>query len=94
MASPNESSMALACHPPYLNPPDMSSSGPAGACTTPSIVTKVVVTIFRVSGSLANNGVADLVSMSCAECPASTTPILIRLKAEQPNRPTHVVRGP
>src|SRR5256885_13480012 len=56
MASPNESSMTLACHPPYLNPPDGSSSGPPGACMTPSIVTNVVVMIFRISGSLVNKG--------------------------------------
>ena len=52
MASPNESSMTFACHPPYLNPPDVSSTGPPGACMTPSIVTKVVVMIFRISDSL------------------------------------------
>src|SRR5258706_16245930 len=60
MASPNESSMTLACHPPYLNPPDVSSSGPPGACMTPSIVAKVVVMIFRISDSLVNRGVGAL----------------------------------
>src|ERR1700752_4046497 len=55
MGSPNESSMPLACPPPCLDPPDVSSSGPPGACMTPSIVTKVVVMIFRISDSLVNS---------------------------------------
>ncbi len=53
--------MTWACHPPCLNPFEVSSSGPPGACRTPSIVTNVVVMIFRISRSPVNKSGAVFV---------------------------------
>src|SRR5690348_5318318 len=41
-----------ACQPPYSNPPALSSSGPPGACMTPSMVMNVVVMIFLICSNV------------------------------------------
>src|SRR5206468_4069634 len=44
MTLPDSSSSSGACHPPCAKPLSRSSSGPPGACATPSSVTNSVTT--------------------------------------------------
>src|ERR1044072_232296 len=50
---PMASSQSPNDQPPCSNPPAVSSSGPPGACITPSSVTNVVTTSLRISSSFA-----------------------------------------
>ena len=59
------------------------------ACMTPSIVTKVVVMIFRISDSLVNKGVAAFVSMSSTKCGPASLQLVVdrrRSKSTEPGR--------
>ena len=52
MTLPDSSSSSGACHPPCVKPPSRSSSGPPGACATPSSVTNsVTMSLPMVSSS-------------------------------------------
>src|SRR3954463_2965665 len=46
---PKDSSEYGTVQPPYLKPPEVSSSGPPGACITPSRLTIIKTTIFLIS---------------------------------------------
>src|SRR5687768_14684487 len=50
MLSPTVSSQKGATQPPYRKPPVGSSSGPPGACMTPSSDTKAPAMILRIDG--------------------------------------------
>lgn len=47
---PDSSSLNGACHPPWGEPPSRSSSGPPGACATPSSVTNSVTMSWPMVG--------------------------------------------
>src|SRR5215813_9623646 len=56
MTLPSTSSENGACHPPYVKPPLVSSSGPPPACMTPSRVMNSSTLIFLMIEFLSTSG--------------------------------------